>query len=530
MFAQFLEERRIGYLCLSSSRAVVELNERAHELAHRYSRAARVAAGRRGWLARFAERVLRKTEGGRRWHLVRHDHGASVEISTLWLAKETHPAGQDLIVVMLEETEMAPSPVHVPYEGLTHRQREVAHLLVTTGLSYKQMAAYLDITEGTCESTWRRSIGISECIRAPSSSSACPGARDRRCAAWDELRISYPGRFAIISWPRSRIEEAAGSHRQMSQFALQRQWRLLETLHGKRRGLSVRTLLDELGVSRSTFYRDLRVLEEAGFPIEKEEQNGEARYRLLGEAMPPVQPTAHQVYALRLARHLLAPLEGTKILGALDALLSRKVPGAGRAPAVVVAPPQPAGEPSITAAIERAMIHGVRIAFTYAASRGEPSGRKVEPLALHVRDGHLYLSAFDVDKRELRTFKIARMSTAHVLEEKAEEHPEYDEARVFAHAAKIWDGPLVDVEVRISSRGARFVNEWPLVPSQQLEKLPDGAVLVRARVSGTVEAMRWVLRWGKDAQVIAPPELRAAVVTELLGAITAYTGEVVSPK
>jgi predicted DNA-binding transcriptional regulator YafY len=316
----------------------------------------------------------------------------------------------------------------------------------------------------------------------------------------------------------------------MSQAALQRQWRLLEKLHGKRLGLSVRTLLDELGISRATFYRDLRILEEAGFPIEKDEQNGEARYRLLGEAMPPVQPTAHQVYALRLARRLLAPLDGTKIVSALNALLPRKVPGNGRTPAVVVPPPQPIGEPSITAAIERAMITGMRIAFTYAASRGEPSGRKVEPLALHVRDGHLYLSAFDVDKGALRTFKISRMSTAHVLEEKAEEHPEYDAARVFAHAAKIWDGPLVDVVVRISPRGARFVNEWPLVHSQQLEKLPDGAMLVRARVSGTIEAMRWVLRWGKDAQVIEPAELGAAVVTELLGAIAAYASEVVSDR
>jgi predicted DNA-binding transcriptional regulator YafY len=316
----------------------------------------------------------------------------------------------------------------------------------------------------------------------------------------------------------------------MSHVTLQRQWRLLEMLHGKRRGLAIRTLLDELRISRATFYRYIDTLIEAGFPIEKEEQNGEARYLLLGQAMPPVQPTARQVSALRLARHLLAPLEGTKILHELDAFLRRKVPSGRRTPAVLVPPPQPAGEPSVTAAIERAMTDGVRIAFTYAASRGEPSGRKVEPLALHVRDGHLYLSAFDVDKRELRTFKIARMSTAHVLEEKAKEHPEYDEARVFAHAAKIWDGPLVDVEVRISPRGARFVREWPLVPTQQLEKLPDGAVLVRARVSGTVEAMRWVLRWGKDAHVIAPAELRAAVVTELLGAISAYAGEAVSDR
>lgn len=115
-----------------------------------------------------------------------------------------------------------------------------------------------------------------------------------------------------------------------------------------------------------------------------------------------------------------------------------------------------------------------------------------------------------------------------MLEERADPHDDYDDERIFANAAKIWDGPPVEVVVRISPRAARFVEEWPLVRSQQVEAQPDGAVLVRARVNGTVEAMRWVLRWGKDAQVIAPEELRAAVLAELLRAIAAYAGQAVS--
>lgn len=314
----------------------------------------------------------------------------------------------------------------------------------------------------------------------------------------------------------------------MSQATLQRQWRVLEALHGKRRGLSVRALLDQVETSRATLYRDLRTLQEAGFPIETEVQNGEVRYRLLGEPMPPVQPTLRQVLALRLARSMLAPLEGTKILRELDALLPRKPRPEERSPAVLVPAPQPVAKPSIVAAVERGMIGGQRVTFMYAATRGAPSRRKVDPLALHVRDGQVYLNAFDVEKGALRTFKIARMSDPEVLDEKAPHHAEYDESRVFAHAAKIWDGPLVDVAVRISPRAARFVKEWPLLPSQELEEQADGAVIVRARVSGTVEAMRWVLRWGKDAQVLAPDELRAAVLTELLRAIAAYAGQVVS--
>lgn len=52
----------------------------------------------------------------------------------------------------------APSP-----DELTHRQREVAGLLCSTGLSYKEVAAKLDISEGTMrkhtENVYRR-LGV----------------------------------------------------------------------------------------------------------------------------------------------------------------------------------------------------------------------------------------------------------------------------------------------------------------------------------------------------------------------------------
>ena len=317
----------------------------------------------------------------------------------------------------------------------------------------------------------------------------------------------------------------------MSHISLQRQWKLLEALHGRRRGLAVRALLERLGTSKATLYRDLRLLQEAGFPIAKEEGVGEIRYLLLGEPMPAVQPTVWQVLALRLARSMLAPLQGSKILRELDALLPRKAPLNGRAPVVQVPPPRAVGGPSIVAVVEQSIDAGRRVTFMYAAAtRGAPSQRRVDPLALHVNDGQLYLDAFDVDRGAIRTFKFARIASARMLEEKVEPHPEYDNERILAHAAKVWDGPLVDVEVRISPRGARFVTEWPLVASQRIEAQEDGSVVVRARVAGIVEALRWVLRWGKDAVALAPADLRAAVQEELRQAIDHYDEEGLSER
>lgn len=322
----------------------------------------------------------------------------------------------------------------------------------------------------------------------------------------------------------------------------QRRWRLLLKLQGARFGLSPSRLLElledeglnpKLVPSRATLYRDLDILEGSGFLVKEEGERGsEKRYHLqAGVKVSPMPPTREQTLAMRLARRLLAPLEGTRILYELDALLPRSSPAAEEAearPTFAFPPPHRFGESALVRSVERAIEDKKRLTFMYEPKHGDCAERTVDPLTFLVRDDHLYLAAFDLEREGIRTFKIARMRDACVLDEAAAPHPDYDGKSVFKHAAKIWSGPLVEVVVRIQPGAARFASEWPLIPDQTLEPLADGAVLVRAEVHGVIEAMRWVLRWGQEAQVLSPPELRAAVVAELLGAIQAYTSAPVS--
>jgi DNA-binding NarL/FixJ family response regulator len=146
--AQITEERQHGYLCVSSKRAVVEINDRARTLLTRYCRPTSAGASG-GWLDRFVEQALRETAGNRSWHLVHPDNRGRVEISAHWLAKEVHAIGQDVTLLMLEETEMAASRLDRLFEGLSPRRREAAHLLLTTGLRKWEMADRMGISEGT---------------------------------------------------------------------------------------------------------------------------------------------------------------------------------------------------------------------------------------------------------------------------------------------------------------------------------------------------------------------------------------------
>jgi predicted DNA-binding transcriptional regulator YafY len=298
---------------------------------------------------------------------------------------------------------------------------------------------------------------------------------------------------------------------------------LVEALHTSPRGLSNAQLTQRLGGSRATLYRDLRVLKGAGVPVVSEKVNGESRHRLTHTDLPALHPTALQLLALRVARALMSPFEGLSLVGELDALLGHTRGSVAEAFSFRLAGAAPAANPAAHATVERGLRERQRLAFVYQAPSADTGARRVvDPIGLRAADGHLYLLAFDVAKSSARTFKLARMREVEVLPQSAEEHPEIDEEALFAAAVKAWAGPTHEVVIKIPARLVGVAGEWPLVASQQVEDQGDGTALIKATVAGLVEAMRWVLRWGADAEALSPPELRSLVAAELAKACSYY--------
>jgi proteasome accessory factor B len=272
-------------------------------------------------------------------------------------------------------------------------------------------------------------------------------------------------------------------------------------------------------------YRDLGVLCEAGVPIESDNVNGEARYRLCSKALPPLGPTALQISALRLARHALAGLEGTTAVSELDKLLDGYARATGSRAAISFAKQRPL-PPDVLKKLDRAIAGQRRTRIRYRSVRASaPEWRTVDPLGLRTVKGHIYFIAYDHKRADFIPFKLDRISTIDVLADKAGQHPDFDVHTLFARSATIWKGESVEVAVRLSATVARFATEYPLVLDQLVEDDgPGGGCVVRARVAGVMEAMRWVLSWGKEAEALEPKELRAAVEAEVQGAARRYGG------
>lgn len=305
-----------------------------------------------------------------------------------------------------------------------------------------------------------------------------------------------------------------------------RQWQLLQMIHREGKGPTLKEIQEELGISRATLYRYLERLEQAGFPIVRDTTNQTARVCLPSRDLPPLNPTTLQMAALMLARRFLEPLEGTQLVAQYDALLSRwaRTP-ATELPIETSPPPGKITKPSILAAIEQAIQKRQRVRFVYK-KQGKLGERIVDPILLRIEQTtHLYFHAFDTEKNESKTYKPVRMMEAEVLAEPAQAHPELDQEDPFAYSVKIWSAAPIDVAIRVSSKKADFVVEWPLIDGQQLDEQPDGSVIVRARVAGPQEASKWVLSWGRDAVVLEPPELRKLVRDELAAALSGYSDD-----
>lgn len=306
------------------------------------------------------------------------------------------------------------------------------------------------------------------------------------------------------------------------QTIVRRQWAIVRALHGTRRGKTIRALTVELGIPRATLYRDLGYLADAGVPIHRERTNGEVRLSLMGQPLPELGPAALELAAMRIARGRLTSLEGTALVEHLDGLLAKWAAN-GHAQSISIRSQPPAHDPEALRRIDQAIRRQRRLHFDYrAADASDYARREVDPLMLRLVDHHLYLIAWDLDRTAWRTFKVARMRGAVVAAEACEPHPPLNTEALFERSVKIWDGPAVEVAVRLAPEVAARAHEWPLHAEQEVEPQPDGSIIVRAEVAGIIEAMRWVLGWGAAAEALEPAELREAVREELAGALGRY--------
>jgi proteasome accessory factor B len=317
---------------------------------------------------------------------------------------------------------------------------------------------------------------------------------------------------------------------------LARFYRVLAVLrsHGEQ-GVHIDELAHRVGVSRRTVYRDLRALEDdIGVAV----WNEHGRWGVAGETfLPPLNLTLGEAMAVVLSARLMTRYADKydpelaaafqKLEEVLPAPLREHVE---RTLAVLATRPT---DPRfnrrvhdlVRAWAERRIVTFYYVPARYEGAEREPREARVRPYLLEpsLQTHALYLIGFDEDRRALRTFKVERIQDLAVA---PETFPPPDAEALERTLLRAWDiigdEPEVDVVLRFSPLVAARVQEATWHPSQQVTEEAGGSLLWRGRVAGTHEIKLWILGWGADVEVLAPPELRAEVSRTLAAALAHY--------
>ncbi len=313
---------------------------------------------------------------------------------------------------------------------------------------------------------------------------------------------------------------------------------LHQLLKKARCAVSMAHLMDELECSRATVYRVVAYLRDAlDAPLESGtcEQVGfcYSRDKVDTFELPGLWLSSEELAALLAMHALLERTDSSVLTGALtplrekiERLLAERTAGQ-RLPMErirVIGSGTRTLDQHVFRSVAGAVLGRQRINFVYRARGNDRTTRRsVSPQRIvHYRD-NWYLDAWDHDKEALRSFAVDRMrevSTPDLpVRDLADSTLDASLAGgygIFAGTARGW------ATIRFSAHAARWVADMHWHTQQQERFLEDGSFELRLPYANSRELLMDILKYGPDAELIAPVALREEMKMLLGLALQAY--------
>ncbi|HZU60752.1 MAG TPA: WYL domain-containing protein, partial [Solirubrobacteraceae bacterium] len=289
------------------------------------------------------------------------------------------------------------------------------------------------------------------------------------------------------------------------------------------RRLSSEELGHSLKVSEQELREDISLLNVVNF--------GAGTYVLYAEVQPDgfveIDPEPYGDSFARPAR--LLPVEAKALIAAID-LIGEHIPEGSltsvRAKVVAALGEDPVEEglqfapaggddTAIASVVSQAIAQQHLLSFEYyKENEDEFSTRTVEPYALINGQEGWYVASFDPARDSVRHFRLDRIKSASVTDERFEPRPDVDPAADVDGWPRTGEVPSSRrAQIWISPGRARWAREERSV----IEELQDGSVVVELGFAGLDWLVREVLKEAADAVVLEPDDARAAVLSAAEG-------------
>jgi predicted DNA-binding transcriptional regulator YafY len=314
-----------------------------------------------------------------------------------------------------------------------------------------------------------------------------------------------------------------------------RQHKILQILERYRFGRSMQEVRDELvaelglgSLHLRSVRRDLEALQASGLDVAAYDSPRGKVWKLgpRSRSSYRIQATSTELIALSLSRDLLYPLAGTPFWQGIESFwnkLHEELPESVwkhyqtyRQMLYVRGMPAKSYQKhhGIMSTLHRAIEEHRVVEIEYEPVGKPPQKRRIEPYAVVFYQASLYIIAAAQDVAEgndrIRHWKLDRFLKATALDEYFRAPHDFDLQQYLGEGMGIFagSGKSQDYRIRITHRGARWVQEDPWHADQVVESQPDGGIILTVRAAHDLEIIPRVLSLGAEAEVLSPSSCR----------------------
>ena len=151
----------------------------------------------------------------------------------------------------------------------------------------------------------------------------------------------------------------------------------------------------------------------------------------------------------------------------------------------------------------------------YSISSNETRLREVDPYTIFFKEGAGYLVGLCHLRDEKRMFRLDRIKKVEIIPVKFKRPDDYSVENYFDGAWGVERGRKINVVVDFKGFAARFVQEGNWHDSQEIENLREEHIRFSVKTGSYREIKKWILSFGREAEVIKPSKLREELKEEI---------------
>ncbi|HPD60228.1 MAG TPA: WYL domain-containing protein [Thermodesulfobacteriota bacterium] len=301
-------------------------------------------------------------------------------------------------------------------------------------------------------------------------------------------------------------------------------------------GITIGELGEVLGVTKRTIYRDLKALEDSGYPVYTETIEGTTYWKLEEsfKNIPPVTFSQNELMALYFSKKLLTSFQTSPLQSDIESAF-KKIESA--LPAKYIAKLEriedmflPLGKIERNDDLNQEVFDTIRTTvLNQNPLKIEYTPRKnnkcltfeVNPYSLVLYQGELYILGY-LPEKGTRYFALAGIKKAERSKDQFSIPEDFSPDKFLSASFGLFQGKPISLKVVFDRELSDYIQKRKWHQSQRIQKLKDGKILLALKASGKEEVKAWLLSFGPKAKVLSPLSLKKEIEADLQNALLQY--------